>query len=58
MSRQRGGMWVLIAKEVRRNVGKAVDAIKGERKNSGSSLVKRKRKRGREYRKSGSPRDT
>jgi hypothetical protein len=32
-------MWVLIAKEVRRNVSKANGVIKGEGKNSGGNIV-------------------
>jgi hypothetical protein len=39
LSRQRGGMWVLIAKEVRRNVSKANGVIKGEGKNSGGKIL-------------------
>jgi hypothetical protein len=47
LSRQRGGMWVPIAKEVRRNVSKANGVIKGEGKNSGGKIVL-SRERGRE----------
>jgi hypothetical protein len=32
-------MWVLIAKEVRRNVSKANGVIKGEGKNSGGKIL-------------------
>jgi hypothetical protein len=37
----------IVAEEIRRNVGKADDAIKGERKNSGGKIVL-SRERGRE----------
>ncbi len=47
LSREIGRMWVLIGKEVRRNVSEANGVIKGERKNSDEKIVLL-RERGRE----------